>query len=374
MTTDTKSVAIIGTRGYPSYYGGFETAVRRLAPYLADHGWKVRVYSRPMQISSNKEHIQEGIESTTTWGVDSRSFSTLSYGASATMHAIVHRPDVALYMNVANGIYLPPMRWMRIPTAINVDGMEWLRGKWGIAARTLFRIGARLSARSGASLIFDSKEIARLWGELFGVAGTFIPYGGDVLPDVPPPTGLSRRGYVLVVARFVPENSIDVFFEAIRRMPASTPVVMIGNSTFGDRLDQTASDMARRRKLFRWIRHVEDDRLLHAYWNNAGVYFHGHTVGGTNPALVQAMASGAPILAVDTAFNHEVLGEDGVFVKPEPKVLAERLTELLSAPATLERMSERGRDRARRLYGWDAVNSRYERLLESLIRKRGSGA
>jgi glycosyltransferase involved in cell wall biosynthesis len=159
----TKSVAIIGTRGYPSYYGGFETAVRKLAPYLADQGWDVTVYGREGAAKLDDPSADHRIRTVITKGIESKSLSTLTHGLTASLHAARRRPDVALVMNVANGYWLPLLRARRIPTLINVDGIEWDRAKWNRLAKFIFLTGARITARLGSRMVYDSKEIARRW-------------------------------------------------------------------------------------------------------------------------------------------------------------------------------------------------------------------
>ncbi|WP_230010068.1 DUF1972 domain-containing protein, partial [Microbacterium sp. Bi128] len=142
-----RSVAIIGTRGYPSYYGGFETAVRKLAPYLSDAGWAVTVYGRKGATRADDLARDPRVASVETFGLEKKSLSTLTYGLTAVLHAIRRRPDVVLVMNVANGYWLPLLRIFRIPTVVNVDGMEWERAKWGPVAKFVFKLGAKLTAR-----------------------------------------------------------------------------------------------------------------------------------------------------------------------------------------------------------------------------------
>ena len=365
------SAVVIGTRGYPSYYGGFETAIRQLAPYLADAGWDVTVYGRKGATVEDDPGRDPRVATRSTFGIESKSLSTLSYGLAATIDAMRHKPDVALVMNVANGYWLPLLRARGIPTVTNVDGMEWERDKWGKAARAVFKTGARLTARYSDFLVFDSLAIGRRWEEEFGRDGSFIPYGGSPHDDLPVEPGLSTRGYVLVVARFVPENTIPEFFQAVDRLAESTHVVIVGSSGYGGELDQAAQRLSERHGSVHWLGHVKDDRRLFALWQHAGAYFHGHSVGGTNPALVQAMALGAPIVARDTVFNREVLGEHaGHLVEPKPEAIAGRILKLLSDPAEQERLADAAKRRGAAQYTWDGVNAEYERVLRLAIEGR----
>ncbi|WP_308291300.1 glycosyltransferase [Microbacterium ureisolvens] len=360
-------MAIIGTRGYPSYYGGFETAVRKLAPFLADEGWDVTVYSRPGATRPDDPSRDPRVRVVETNGLETKSFSTLSYGYTAVRHAVSQRPDVALVMNVANGYWLPLLKAAGIPTLVNVDGIEWDRAKWGRLAKWVFHNGAKWTARHATRLVFDANEIGRRWHDEFGLDGEFIPYGGDFIDEeLPLEPGLRHRQYALMVARFVPENTVAEFLEAAPRIAESADVVIVGSSGYGGDLDERAQALADRYERVRWLGHVSDDRRLHSLWQHAGVYFHGHSVGGTNPALVQAMALGAPVVARDTAYNREVLGT-GEFVEPKAEDIAETIIKALADEAGLEIQGQANKRRARQRYSWDGVNSSYTAALSALI-------
>lgn len=358
------SVSIIGTRGYPSYYGGFETCVRKLAPYLADDGWTVTVYGRPGDVKLDDPDRDRRIHSVMTPGVKSKSLSTLSFGLTATLHALMNKPDVVLFMNVANGFFMPLLRLKRIPIAINVDGIEWDREKWGKLAKWTFHMGACLSARFATTIICDSTVISRKWKTEFKRENEYIPYGGDFIDEILPiEPGLTHRGYALMVARFVPENTIGPFFDAIPQIVQTHPVVIVGSSGYGNELDDRAQVLSDSNPNIRWFGHLSDDRRLQSLWQHCGAYFHGHSVGGTNPALVQAMALGAPVVARDTVYNREVLEDSGLFVSPDPNVIANEITALLDSPSLGGELSSRALQRAHEHYSWAGVNQRYAETL-----------
>jgi glycosyltransferase involved in cell wall biosynthesis len=361
------SVAVIGTRGYPSFYGGFETAVRNIAPELVNMGWDVTVYGRPGSAPTREHQTDLRVGARTTRGLETKNLSTLSYGFTSTFDAATRRPDAALVMNVANGYFLPMLRARGIPTLVNVDGIEWERDKWSPLAKKVFRGGARRTARWANELIFDAREIEAYWKTNFGVQGTFIPYGGDVPPPLRIPEGLEHRGYVLMVARFVPENSVPQFFKAIPAIAEKHPVVLVGSSGYGGELDDAARGLAASSPSVTWLGHVSNDDLLHALWQHAGVYFHGHTVGGTNPALVQAMAAGAPIVASDTVYNREVLGPLGKFVAANPDSIIDGVMQLMDSQADRDEACRANSRRAQDHYSWKQVSNDYERALRKLI-------
>lgn len=356
-------VAIIGTRGYPSFYGGFETAVRRLAPDFADRGWRVRVYGRPGECD-RLETADLRVERVVTRGVPSKSLSTLTFGLTSVLHALVHKPDVALVMNVANGFWLPLLRWRGVPTVVNVDGIEWERDKWSPLGKAVFRWGARLTARFADELVFDAEAVGEYWRREFGRDGVFIPYGGEWLEDTSSHGRLPPGSYVLLVTRFVPENSVGIFLDSAEQVieQLDLDVVLVGSAPAGDPLEEQARALAARNPRIHHLGHVSDDRELFGLWKDAAVYFHGHTVGGTNPALVQAMALGSRIVARDTVYNREVLADVAHFCDDTMESVVATLASSLADPRPLGRLA---RERADDRYSWDLVCGRYAEMLQT---------
>lgn len=370
----SRTVCIIGTRGYPSFYGGFETMLRHLAPYLVEQGWNVIVYCRPHGSTEAWEDVDERVSRVVTSGIESKSLSTPTYGLTSTLHATRVVPDVALVMNVANGFWLPMLEARGVPTLVNVDGIEWERDKWGRAARFIFTVGASMTARWATDLVYDSVALGDRWRDRFGRNGVFIPYGGVFRTPRPTPAGLPGRGYVLMVARFVPENTIEPFLSAARVLASRWPIVIVGSSGYGGDIEDSVRGLADECTNVTWWGHVSDDDVLFALWENAGAYFHGHSVGGTNPALVQAMACGAPTVARDTPYNREVLGAHAVFVAPDSQAIVRGIDAVISDDAVQERLSSGAMMRARELYTWERVCKAYDEALTALTASGGSPA
>lgn len=356
-----KKVAIIGTRGYPSYYGGFETAVRRLAPYLSGTGWDVTVYGRPGATKVDDATRDARVRSVITRGAETTSLSTLSFGLTAVLHALRYKPDVALVMNVANGFWLPLLRLRGIPTVVNVDGIEWERAKWGRLAKLMFRLGARMTARWGNVLIADAQAISARWKADYGRDCVFVPYGGDIPGELPVQEGLTHRGYILMVARFVPENTVEEFLDAAGGLAANHKVVIVGSSGYGGAIDQRAAQLAEDHDNIQWLGHLNDDQKLFSLWQHAGAYFHGHSVGGTNPALVQAMACGAPVIARDTVYNREVLADTATYVRPNASDIQLALEVAMKSAGEFD--PAQIVERAGSHYSWEGVCRDYDETL-----------
>lgn len=357
------AVAISGSRGYPSTYGGFETLVRRLAPFLVSRGHSVTVYGRTRAAGTQRVGVVNGVRVVHPPGIDTKSASTLTFGLAAAVHMARYPPDAALVLNIANGFALPILKARRIPTVVNIDGVEWERAKWGHVARSTFLAGAHLSAANADLLIADSVHLGQLWSDRFGVEASFIPYGADVVEDAGVDRvvklGLKPRSYILAVARLAPENNIELVIEAVERLSWSVPLVIVGSANYKNPLSETLASHDRLGHL-KWLGHVSDQELLTELWANAGVYFHGHSVGGTNPALLQALGCGAPTLAVRTPYNWEVLGLEEQLVDARSEAIAHEICRLLDDADRQRALAERGRHIVAERYQWNDVCHSYE--------------
>ncbi len=362
-------IAILGSRGFPSTYGGYETLVRYLARRWAEDGHDVTVYCRS-RTESQRQWMTEGVRCRWTPGVDSTSLSTLTFGATSHLDAALRGYDVALVLNVANGFFLPLLKARGIPSVVNTDGMEWERGKWGKFARRVFLAGAQLSARYASLLVADSQAIGDIWQEKFRVRSRFIPYGGVIVrqhsSDRIEALGLEPERYVLAVARLIPENNIELLLDALDCGNVPTPVVVVGSATSKAPLEQRLRALDREGRV-RWMGHVSDQDLLLELWGRCGVYVHGHSVGGTNPSLLQALGAGAPTLALDTVFNREVIGADEQLFAAKPDDLANRITEVLADAEVRARFRTRGQEVIRDRYSWPDVIDAYLDALRSTL-------
>ncbi|MEJ2887968.1 DUF1972 domain-containing protein [Actinomycetospora aeridis] len=360
--------AIIGSRGYPSTYGGFETFVRRFAPYLAERGVDVTVYGRD---DSRPEPFvtPDGVRVVNTRGKDTKCASTLSYGLTACTHAARERYDAALVLNCANGYWLPLLRSAGVPTAVNVDGLEWERDKWSSLGKKVFRQGAVVTSKYADRLISDARGIADYWQEHFDSDSTVIPYGGDVLGPIPDTKvreqGLEPGRYILVVARLVPENNVELLLDAVQKLGGRYRTVVVG-SAVGDAPIETRLREMQRTDNVLWLGHVSDQDLLQQLWQHCGVYVHGHSVGGTNPALLQALGAGSPTVAFDTVFNREVVREACPTYGKDADELAALLVRVMNDDLFRHRLSAAGQEIIRQRYTWEQVCADYLQVLDDL--------
>ncbi len=366
-------LAILGSRGFPSTYGGYETLVRHLAPYLVAAGHDVTVYCRGRKDGRRSWSI-EGVRCIATPGHDTKSLSTLSFGMTATLDASLRRFDSILVLNIANGFWFPALRVARTPFAVNTDGIEWERGKWSRLGRATFRAGAWMTARNAGALVCDSRAIGAIWRDLFDRDSTFIPYGAPVLEDVSrdrlTAAGIdAQEPFLLVVARLAPENNVELTLDALELLgDQAPPAVIVGSANFDSPIEARLRAMEAAGRV-KWLGHVHDQELLTQLWAHCAVYVHGHSVGGTNPALLQALGAGAPTIALETLFNAEVLPYPEHRFPPDAAVLAQRITAVVGSAELRESMSDRGRSIVREHYSWEGVCEAY---LQTLLTLAGS--
>ena len=359
-------IAMIGTRGVPARYGGFETAVEEVGRRLADRGHSVVVYCRNEgQVA--RDHL--GMQLVNLPALRLKQTETLSHTAVSIAHQAVYPCDVAILFNAANAPLLPGLRLRGIPVAVHVDGIEWKRSKWSGAGRRYYQWAERLAVRWADRLIADAQAIGDYYRGRYGADPTFIAYGAPIYEnpadDRLPGLGLEPGGYHLVVARMEPENNAHLIVDGYVRSAASLPLVIVGDAPHAASYGATVRSLAGTRDV-RFVGSVWDQTLLDQLYANSLLYLHGHSVGGTNPSLLRAMGAGAPVAAYDVVFNREVLGDTGTYFANSREL--EALFD--GAEADREASAARGLAGQRRVvaaYDWDRVTDQYESLCRELI-------
>lgn len=363
-------VAMVGTRGVPAHYGGFETAVEEVGTRLAARGHAVTVYCRSSQSSSPRPAEYRGMALIHLPAARRRSLETLSHTALSVAHLVLNGSyDAVLMFNAANSLFLPWLWLRRGGSATHVDGLEWRRGKWGRIGRAYYRGAESLGVRWSDALIADAQGIAAYYESEFGAKTEKIAYGAPILGDV----GSARleevscvpRNYHLVVARFEPENHVDLAIEGYLRSGSSLPLVVVGSNPYWGPHSERIHRLADGHENVRLVGGVWDQELLDQLYANSLTYIHGHSVGGTNPSLLRAMGAAAAVVAYDVNFNREVLGADGVFFT-NPSTLAAGILAAEDDVAGSVKRGQRLADRAKDTYNWDKVTDQYERLCVEL--------
>ena len=360
-------IGLLGTRGVPARYGGFETAAEEIGSRLATYGHHVVVYCRNpgQQLTAYR-----GMELVNLPALRSKSLETLTHTAASTMHAVLRsRPDVVVMFNPANGPFVPILRATGIRTAVHFDGLDAERAKWGRFGRAYFREAERWSVRLADEVIADSEAIAAHIQSAYRRKAIYIAYGA---PIVSPPAdrlfelGLGSRRFHLVVSRFEPENNLALIVDGYRLSGASLPLIVVGSARHATAYQ--AQVMRSAGPNVRFIGAVWDQELLDQLYAHCASYLHGHSVGGTNPSLLRAMGAGAPVSAYDVVFNRETAQAAARYFHSAGEVASVITADELDPVGATARGDE-GRRRAARAYTWDDVAGRYERLCERLTER-----
>ncbi len=360
-------LAIIGTRGVPASYGGFETFAEERGWRLAARGHEVTVYGRRGFVDSDQVEYR-GMRLTVLPSLRSKHLETVSHTFAAALHASRRGFDAALMCNAANAPFVRILQMAGTPVALNVDGLERKRRKWGVAGRTYYRICERLAARLPDALITDAEVIHRYYRRAYGADSEMIVYGGDLEPptgaDALEKLGLEPGEYLLYVSRFEPENNPDRVVEAYPRVGGNRRLVMVGGAPYARGLTRRVGELADGRVLLPGPVYGDGYRQL---LFNCRAYIHATEVGGTHPALVEAMGAGRPVLYYDTPENREVAGDAGLrFRFDRDRGLEDVLTAVLDDETRLSEMGRIARRVVGERYLWSDVADAYERVLEGL--------
>ena len=359
-------IGILGTRGIPARYGGFETLAEELSARLSARGHDVTVYTRP-------RYAEPGL---TTWRgasirlvptISTKYLDTVVHGVLSGIDAAFEGFDAVLICNAINAAaaFLPRIG-AKTRVVLNVDGLERNRQKWSALGRLAYRVSERLSTIVPDAVVTDARVIENYYRTRYGCESVFIPYGGDL----PEPAGiqtLARLGltperYVLYVSRLEPENNALAVLRAYRDVPGDTPLVLVGDAPYAaDYIARLRREADPRVRMPGAI-YDEGYRELLAH---TAVYVQATEVGGTHPALVEAMGYGRVVCYNATPENEEVAGSAALpFDVRNPETLTRLLRQILDDPAAHSVWKERARARTRERYGWENVVDRYEAVLE----------
>lgn len=361
-------LAVLGTRGIPAAYGGFETLAEELSTRLARRGHDVTVYARRGRVREEVER-HEGVRVVFLPTVNHKYLETVVHGLLSGLHAASEGYDALLFCNAINALAcrLPKLLGASTRVLLNVDGLERKRRKWNAAGKLAYSLSERLSCVLADVVVTDAHAIRRYYEGRYRIRAAFAAYGSDLAaPTDPSPLaglGLTPGGYVLYVSRFEPENNPDAVVRAYRDVPGSLPLVLLGSAPYASELigrlrAEAALDP---RVVLPGALYGDAYRTLLA---SARAYVHATEVGGTHPALVEAMGFGRPVLVHDTEENREAAGDAALYFRvEEPATLTGLLARTLGDDALLADLGRRARARAESLYLWEEVTTVYEGLL-----------
>lgn len=369
-----RSVRILGSRGIPATHGGFETFAEHLALYLVQRGWQVTVYCQEQGRGPMAEDQWRGVGRVRIPVASNGSMASMLFDWHATRHAAQHR-DLCLTLGYNTAIFCALLRARGVPNLINMDGVEWRRGKWGAVAKSWFWLNDWAGCWLGDHLVADHPEIARHLGTR-GVAAktSVIAYGAPEVVAAPleplQKLGLQPGGFLTVIARPEPENSLLEVVRGFSRRPRGLKLVVLGKYDGQNAYHQAVQAAASAEVSF--VGPIYDRHVVEALRFHSLAYVHGHQVGGTNPSLVEALGAGNPVVAHDNRYNRWVASEAAAYFADESQFDAV-LTALLAEPARLQTMRAAARERFASAFTWNAVLADYESLLERFLPAAAAG-
>jgi len=371
-------IALIGTRGVPAQYGGFETCAEELGARLVERGHRVTVYCRkgyysPSERRARREH--RGMSLIYLPQLKSRPLETLSHTLLALLHSLGKGFDRIFVFNCANSPLLAMPLLFGKKAALHVDGLEWKRGKWSRLGQAYYRYSERLASRLPAVLICDSKAIQHYYRERYGRETRYIPYGAQIHygrdGSLIGRFGLEPGGYFLQITRFEPENNPLLTVRAFKGLRTSKKLVLVGGVKYRTAYSQALECEAGHAGgsiLLPGL--IYDQDLRRELLTNAFAYIHGNEVGGTNPALLEAMAAGGFVISRDVPYNREVLQDAGIYFEKDAEDLRRKMEWALAREGELAAFREKARTIIREKYNWESVTDAYESLFLEMGAKK----
>jgi glycosyltransferase involved in cell wall biosynthesis len=360
-------IALLGTRGVPANYGGFETLAEELGARLAARGHEVSAYGRRAHIQYDQPTYR-GMRIVLLPTLATKYLDTVVNTFLSVFHVAARRMDVVFACNVANSPFIWVPRVAGQPTVLNVDGLDRRRRKWSALGRAYLWVCEWLALLTPTVMVTDARVMQDYYRRRYGKRSTLIAYGAEPkdvggASDVVERCGLQPGRYVLYVSRLEPENNPELVLGGFARVKTDLQLAVVGGNPY-------RPDYVER------LKQARDPRIVFAgpiygagYWQlqrHAALYVHATEVGGTHPALIEAMACGHAVLFLDTPENREVVGEAGVAYQRNPADLAVKLTRVLGDAGLRAALGERARARAREHYNWEKITDQYEDLFHRL--------
>jgi glycosyltransferase involved in cell wall biosynthesis len=357
-------IAILGTRGIPAKYGGFETFAEELATRLVKKGYEVTVYCRNLKI---KNRFYKGVRLVNIPALRGKYSETLSYTIIANLRAALLNYDILLICGAGTGSISFISRIFGKKIIININGAEWKRQKFSKLASLIVKLCMFLTNLFAHTIICDSKVILKHWKSKFKKQAVYIPYGA--LDYIPLDTGildkynLKKKKYILYVSRLEPENNAHILIESFKRTNTSYNLVIVGDAPHAkEYISYLKKNKDPRIKFMGYVYGEKYTDLL----SNAFLYVHGNEVGGTNPGLLNAMAYKNCVLVINVPYNLEVIGEAGIPFQKYGNDLYIKLNYLLENPQEAKDYGEKAAKRIQQYYTWDKVANDYEKLFANL--------
>lgn len=361
-----KVIRILGIRGVPAAHGGFETFAEHLAIFLKDRGWKVIVYCQKLGHGSIYEDDWEGVRRINIPVNRAGPAGTIIFDWIATRHA-AKQNDLCLTLGYNTAAFCALLKLKRIPNVINMDGVEWSRAKWNFYEKSWLWINEWIGCRIGDHLVADHPKIQdHLARQVDRSKISVIAYGADAVLSAPiaPITKLEleRGKYLTLIARPEPENNILEMVTSFSKKKRNVILVVLGDYQESNAYHRSVRASAGEEVMFPGA--IYEKNIVQALRFHSLAYVHGHTVGGTNPSLVEALGCGNAVIAHDNDFNRWVAGDAALYFN-DPTSFETQLEAILEPGFNLSKLQISARSRFSEAFSWEFILSEYQALLEN---------
>ncbi len=360
-------IAILGIRGIPASYGGFETNAEITAKALADRGHEVVVYCRGWR--KGRPKIWNGVKLSYLPSVESRNLSTISHTTLSALHAIFRKFDVIHLYNVGNSHLIPLMRLFGKKIITSVDGVEWRRKKFGVFGSMWMHMSERFATLFSNRIVVDSLKVGEYYKNQYDSETVYIPYGSAILEDEPEPNflvkfGLEPKRYLLFVGRFIPEKGIDKLLKAYGEVRTDMPLVVVGDNPYDREYTEYLKRIAPPGAIFPGAIYGVGVKQL---YKQAYLFVSPSELEGTSPALLEAMGAGTCVVVNGIPEQLETIGDSGVHYRMNDlEDLKQKVQELIDNPQLRDYYARRTQKRVEKYYRWEDVINRYEILLKEV--------
>ena len=359
-------IAIIGSRGYPYVYSGYETLVKELSERLVRKGHNVTVYCHRSLFLKKPRNVN-GIKLVYTPSIETKFLSQFVNSFFSFIHVCFSNIDVILILNSANGPFGILTKIFNKKTCINVDGLEWLRPKWKGFGSVYFKISSKLSTVLFNKIITDSVEMKKIYEEKYNTCSDVIAYGSTMIRTQNffflKKLNLKKDEYYLIVGRLIPDNNSKLIVEGFIKSKSKKKLVIVGDVPYFDNYANDLKSFANENLIF--TGYVNCQESLSQLYSNCYAYIHGHEFGGTNPTMINALFLNCQILALNTSFNEEMLHNKSViYFKKDSKSVC---NSLLLFEKKYNKLKEYNKNYCFPLkYDWDFVCEKYLRTFYNL--------
>ena len=362
-------IAIMGIRGIPAHYSGFETLAEELAPRLTKRGHRVTVYGRSNVINYEGQYYKSA-RLVILPTISHKYLDTLVHTFLCIIHSLFYRCDVILLCNAANSIFSFVPRLVGQKVVVNVDGIERKRKKWNWLGKLWYLWGEFFSTFFPNEIVSDAKVIQDYYWERYHKKSTFIPYGANSekvnTTKVLDKFGIRSNEYILYVSRLEPENNAHIVIEAFEKVKTDFELVIVGDAPYSS-------------KYIKKLKATRDSRIVFTgfvfgegykeFQSNTYCYIQATEVGGTHPALIEAMGCGNCVIANGTPENIEVVGNAAIiYKKNDVEDLREKIQYVMRNPKIIRMYGEKAKKGIKANYSWDTVTDKYENLFLEMTR------